>query len=171
MFTNELADEICERLAGGESLVSICESSDYMPNRCTVFQWLYRFKDFANKYALAREAWADAEFERLMEIADTPQFGAVVKTFANGEEETTTTDMVMHRRLQVDTRKWALARMSPKKFGELTRNEITNPDGSLKPASPEQAAQRIAALLAKAKQRKAESTEAPADDTDYSDLA
>jgi len=74
---------------------------------------------FAENYARARRYWAEAEFERMMEIADTPQLGEKTKTTDKGVE-ITTGDMVEHRRLQVDTRKWALARMFPKKYGDAT---------------------------------------------------
>jgi hypothetical protein len=79
--------------------------------------WLARDKDFQQQYARARESWADAEFENLMHIADTPIEGEKTKTTADGVE-ITRGDMIEHRRLQVDTRKWALARMSPKKYGD-----------------------------------------------------
>jgi len=83
---------------------------------------------FAENYARARRYWAEAEFERMMEIADTPQLGEKTKTTDKGVE-ITTGDMVEHRRLQVDTRKWALARMFPKKYGDATLLKHADADG------------------------------------------
>lgn len=40
-YCTELADEICERLACGESLRTIC-ADDGMPHRTTVIRWLSR---------------------------------------------------------------------------------------------------------------------------------
>lgn len=121
-YKAEIAEQICERLSGGESLRSICEDDDF-PGLKTVMQWLARHSDFAQQYASAREAWADAEFESILRIADTPQEGEKTKTLPDGSVETMTGDMIDHRRLQIDTRKWALARMSPKKYGDRIHNE------------------------------------------------
>ncbi len=127
-YTEKQADEICDRLAGGESLRSICQ--DPMPPQSVVFQWLSKQEKFAENYTRARQFWAECEFERMMEIADTPQVGIKTKTTDKGVE-TIEGDMVDHRRLQVDTRKWALARMFPKKFSDSSRIAHTDPDGNV----------------------------------------
>ena len=116
-FTEAAADEICARLAGGDSLRKICDSNGMPPLR-TVMAWLAARPDFQQQYTRARELWADAEFDAMMHIADTPVVGVKTKTDADGNVETTEGDMIEHRRLQVDTRKWALARMSPRKYGD-----------------------------------------------------
>ncbi len=95
-----------------------------------MFRWLYRNELFCDQYARARQFWAEYQFERMMEIADTPQVGIKTKTTDKGVE-TIEGDMVDHRRLQVDTRKWALARMFPKKFSDSTRIAHTDPDGNI----------------------------------------
>lgn len=130
-YSQEITDTICLRLAGGESLLSICQDDD-MPAQRTVFQWLSKHKEFVQKYAAAREAWADAEFERMMEIADEPVIGIkTVEKFIKGEPvtETISGDMVERARLQIDTRKWALARMSPRKYSEKSFQGALGADG------------------------------------------
>lgn len=128
-YTKEIGDEICLRLAGGRSLLSIVADDD-MPCKASVFVWLGKYKEFADSYARAREAWAEYEFENMMCIADTPQIGERTKENSDGVE-TTTEDMLGHRSLQVSTRKWVLERMNARKYGTLIKNEVTNPDGSL----------------------------------------
>lgn len=123
-----MADEICERLTGGESLRSICRD-DTMPPQSVVFQWLSKNESFAVQYARARQFWAETEFERMMEISDTVQIGEKVKVNSNGETETVTGDMTEHRKLQIDTRKWALARMSPKRYGDKLQHANQDGDG------------------------------------------
>ena len=127
-YTQEIADTICERLAGGESVLSICSDSE-MPAQSTVFLWLLRNPTFSENYARARTAWAESEFERMMQIADTPQLGIKTKTTDKGTE-VIEGDMTEHRKLQVDTRKWALARMFPKKYGDATMLKHADPDGN-----------------------------------------
>ena len=115
-FTQEIADRICDRIAGGESLVAICQDEE-MPARSTVFKWLVDFPSFSDIYARAREAQADALADDIVHIADTPQIGSKTVSKATGLE-ITEGDMIEHRRLQVDARKWMAAKLAPKKYGE-----------------------------------------------------
>lgn len=115
-FSQEVADAICERIAEGESLRSIC-SADEMPNKATVFRWLVEYPDFATKYAHAREAQADVLVDEIVAIADTPQLGVKTKTNEKGEIETTEGDMIEHRRLQISARQWMAEKLRPKKYG------------------------------------------------------
>ncbi|MFB9087206.1 ubiquitin carboxyl-hydrolase [Erwinia tracheiphila] len=116
-YLPEVADDICALLASGESLVKVCKRPG-MPDKSTVFRWLAIHDDFCDKYANATEARADAIFEDMFDIADdaTEEPAAVAKA-----------------RLRIDTRKWALARMNPKKYGDKVSQEIDHKssDGSM----------------------------------------
>lgn len=74
IFSEELADEICERIADGESLRSICRD-DEMPSKATVFRWLAEKQDFQDQYTRAREAQADSLVDDMLDIADGNQHG------------------------------------------------------------------------------------------------
>jgi hypothetical protein len=74
-------------------------------------------KDFADKYARVSEIREKVIFEEILNIADTPQIGKV-ETLKEWGVEVKTADMIEHRRLQVDARKWILGKMAPKKYGE-----------------------------------------------------
>jgi hypothetical protein len=119
---------ICEELAKGHSLRSICERED-MPARSTVFLWLQEHKAFLDQYARAREAQADYWAEQIIEISDTPLDGQKTEVSETGTK-TVTEDMLGHRRLQVDTRKWLMARLAPKKYGDKITQEVTGADGA-----------------------------------------
>lgn len=108
---------ICDRIANGESLRQICGSED-MPACSTVFLWLNEDATFSEQYARAREAQADALFDEILIIADTPMLGEKRKIDKDGNEEITTGDMIEHRRLQVDARKWMAGKLKPKKYGD-----------------------------------------------------
>ena len=128
-FSQEVADQICERLADGESLRSICQD-DNMPGRRTVLDWL---DDDANahfraKYARAREAQADLLAEEIVQIADTPQIGTKSISKASGIE-ISEGDMIEHRRLQVLARQWYAAKLAPKKYGDKITQELTGANG------------------------------------------
>lgn len=116
-FNQETADEICNRIANGESLRSICDAES-MPDKATVFRWLGAHKLFCDQYARAREAQADAIFDEILHIADNPKIGVKTKTNDKGEVEVSEGDMIEHRRLQVDARKWMAGKLRPKKYGD-----------------------------------------------------
>jgi hypothetical protein len=53
-YSAEIADTICDRLAGGESLRGICADAG-IPDRATVSRWLGRYEEFRDLYGSARE--------------------------------------------------------------------------------------------------------------------
>ncbi|HEI8903452.1 TPA: ubiquitin carboxyl-hydrolase [Proteus mirabilis] len=118
-YLPEVADDVCALIADGESLRSVCKRPG-MPNTTKVMRWLREYPDFREQYAKAMESRADAVFEELFDIADdvTEEPAAVAKA-----------------RLRIDTRKWALARMSPKKYGDKVTQDIDlkSSDGSMSP--------------------------------------
>lgn len=116
-YLPEVAADICSLLADGESLRKVCERAG-MPNKATVFRWLAQHDEFRDQYAKATETRADAIFEEMFDIAD------------NVAEEAAA---VGKARLRIDTRKWALARMNPKKYGDKVSQEIDHKssDGSM----------------------------------------
>jgi hypothetical protein len=128
-YTPALADLICERLANGESLRAICTDAG-MPAKSTVFKWLCENKAFSDQYARARETQADSLFDDILTIADTPVVGEKRKTLPDGKVEVSTGDMIEHRRLQVDARKWMAGKLAPKKYGEKITQEVTGADGA-----------------------------------------
>ncbi len=102
-YTKELATEICERIAKGESLRKICKDKD-MPDRRIVHYWLLseNKKEFYHQYEIACNIRAENMFDGLTEIADLPD-----------EKESPN-----RSRLRVDTRKWYLSKVLPKKYGD-----------------------------------------------------
>lgn len=120
-FDPEVADEFCARLIDGRSMRSICNDKD-MPSSFTIFKWLDELPLFARQYARARELQADALFDECQEIADNPKMGIETKTNDDGVE-TKESDMIQHRRLQIDTRKWMAGKMRPKKYGTVEATE------------------------------------------------
>lgn len=117
-YTTEVAARIIERLSEGKSLRSICKADD-MPPESTVRLWALDDREgFAAQYTRARELGYLAMADELLEIANTPQIGEKTKSVDGKVVETTTGDMIEHRRLQVDTRKWMLSKMLPKVFGD-----------------------------------------------------
>lgn len=85
--------------------------------------------EFRDNYARAREDQAHKLAEEILHIADTPMIGVKTKTDKDGNVETTEGDMIEHRRLQVDARKWYAGKVAPKKYGDFQRTEVSGADG------------------------------------------
>ncbi len=133
-------------MSGGESVIKICEDPA-MPTERTVYNWAVFNAEFVQEYTRARQSWALAEFEKMMRIMDEPCYlprtttksvdGKVVST------ETVMYEAVEHRRLQIDTRKWALARMFPKVYGEAMQLRHADANGDQLTFRVEDARQRV----------------------------
>lgn len=117
-YTPKLAYEICERLAKGNSLKSICLDKR-MPREGTIYRWVLEDREgFHEKYARAREIQAEKMFEELLEIADDGSNDLMTVRKGNTEYEMENKEVVNRSRLRVDTRKWYLSKVLPKKFGD-----------------------------------------------------
>jgi len=93
----------------------------------TVRMWVIQGKhpEFSAQYAQAREAQADHYFEEIFEISDDGSNDWMERNKFEGDTAVICDHEHVNRsRLRVDTRKWALARMSPKKYGALAAGEV-----------------------------------------------
>lgn len=125
-YSVEVATAICDRISMGESLRSICRDEG-MPSEAAVRKWAVEDREgFYAQYARAREAQADYWADQIIEISDD----GINDTYTDGEgNERTNQDVIARSRLRVDTRKWLMARMAPKKYGDKVTQEITGKDG------------------------------------------
>lgn len=109
-YSQELADKICEELATGKSLRTVCKGKD-MPSMQTVFSWMRKNKDFLDQYARAKEESADALAEEMIDLADD-------STLVITGEDRSDNARVSAMKLRVDTRKWIASKLKPKKYGD-----------------------------------------------------
>lgn len=117
-FTQELADRICSQLAMGDSLRTVCKGED-MPALATVFNWFRNYPSFLEQYTRAKQESADAMAEDILDIADHSAQDIITKSSENGTEyEVVNNEVIQRSRLRVETRKWLMAKMKPKKYGD-----------------------------------------------------
>ena len=149
VYTKELADIVCQRLAMGESMRSVSRD-DAMPAMTTLFKWIRTIDEFAQQYDKAKIESADALVEDMLDIADNQ---AVQEIEVDGETHSAVTAVgVSHAKLRVDTRKWAASKLKPKKYGEKVQQEVSGPDGGaieVSDMSERELGRRIAFTLAK----------------------
>ena len=130
-FTQELANEICRRLADGLTLREVCRAEG-MPSESTVRAWALEDREgFSTQYARAREIGYQSMADELVEIADD---GSNDWMERNGEEAVgyqVNGEHVQRSRLRLDTRKWLLSKALPKVYGDKQqvdmRHDLSDP--------------------------------------------
>ncbi|MGB2525683.1 hypothetical protein [Flagellimonas sp. SN16] len=127
----EIVDFICNEIAEGKSLRQVFKENEELPDTKTFYSWIDDDEEKLQQYARATEHRQDLIFEDILNIADTPKIGIKTKTTEKGIE-TMEGDMIEHRRLQVDARKWMLAKMNPKKYGDKVFQDHTTDGKPLK---------------------------------------
>lgn len=120
-FTQSIADEICEGIADGLSLRTIC-LRDNMPSRATVFKWLNDVEGFSDQYARAREEQAETLADEIVSIADDKSFDTNVNEQGY---ESANTEWISRSKLRVDARKWVASKLKPKKYGDKIQQELS----------------------------------------------
>lgn len=116
-YTKEKADSICGLIACGESLSAVCRM-DGMPTKPTVLRWLATFEEFRTQYREAKSESQDAVVEQIFDILDEvplphPVTGAI------------DAGAVTWAKNRADARKWYLAKIAPKKYGEKVSQEVS----------------------------------------------
>jgi hypothetical protein len=108
-FSQDVFDRICTLIAEGKSVRQAC-AGDGMPDRTTFRDWCRANPELQAQYDRACLDREDVYFEQIIEVADTA------------------TDHAKARN-QIEARKWTLARMNRKKYGERMTTEHTGEDG------------------------------------------
>lgn len=117
--TAALTEGILTRVAEGESLRAVC-CDEGMPAASTFLLWCKQDEALAEHYARAMEARADALFDEMFEIADDAVNDWMKRTDPENEGWQLNGEHIQRAKLRIDTRKWALARMNAKKYGDRT---------------------------------------------------
>jgi hypothetical protein len=108
-YTKEKGEVISNLILEGKSLRHICKELGI--SRQTVCVWLDENPQFLKRYLICRELYCEFVFDEILEIADSP---------ANDFSE------VKKQQLQIDTRKWMLSKMNPKRYGKhLTLEDVS----------------------------------------------
>lgn len=121
-MTPKTVETICERLAGGESLSSICRDES-MPARSTVLLAVVDDRDgFRTHYMRAREAGGFSHADTVVEI---------VKAVGDGDYEP------QQAKVMMDGLKWAAERMAQKHHSARQEIDHSSQDGTMSPTRVE----------------------------------
>lgn len=150
----QTAEAILVLLAEGQSLSEICRRDD-MPARSTVSLWIANnVEGFADKYVGARDAQAEHFADEIIEISDDGRNDWVERNAGDGETGVVVDhEHIARSKLRVDSRKWLMARMAPKRYGDRITAEHTGADGKdlIPEADPSKIALAILSVLRGAK--------------------
>lgn len=114
-YKSEIAEHILAKLAAGKSLRRVCAEVQDGPDPSTVRRWVVDNLDgFRDKYTRAKEEMLEAWADEIVEIADESNRDTVVSE----DGEHANSEWINRSRLRVDTRKWLLSKLLPKKFGD-----------------------------------------------------
>jgi hypothetical protein len=107
-YDEDLAVELCERIAQGEAFNSICDDPRF-PSTFTVRKWMADNAMFSVAYARAREAQMEIFSQEIVAIADDAAKLKTERIGKNGEVTDVVTDpgAVQAAKLRIDTR-WRL---------------------------------------------------------------
>ena len=118
-MTQELFDIVCERMSAGESLTQVCSDKN-IPRIPGVMRFIDADAsgDRRARYVRARELMQEYWAGEIKQISDTPVEGEKTEISAQFGKKVTRGDMIDHRRLQIDARKWLLSKLAPHKYGD-----------------------------------------------------
>ena len=96
-----IQQSILDHVGNGGSITDWCANNGRTIS--TVYKWLYANPEFALAYNQAREMASEAIADRMRQLAATPSDHP---------------DDVAHRKLQLDTDRWLIARWNPSRYGD-----------------------------------------------------
>lgn len=125
-FSQEIFDEICVRIAEGESLRKICKD-EKMPSLVAVWKWLNNSEELVKQYTRAREEQAETLVDEIIDISDEKKDDTFLDKDGN---EVINHEAIARSRLRVDSRKWIASKLKPKRFGDYTKIQAEVKDTS-----------------------------------------
>ena len=88
--------------------------------------WLRKNSAFRDLYTQAREILVEHWGDEMLEISDDGTTDFITKMGRNGTEyEAVDQEHIQRSRLRVDTRKWLMSKLAPRKYGDHVELEYT----------------------------------------------
>ena len=104
-LTKPVMQKVCDALALGKSLRSVCDNNKDLPHWVTVLKKVQRDENLFEMYDKARAIGAEILADHMFDLARQP-LDMIDPKFANAE--------VQRRRLEIETLKWVFAKQQPR---------------------------------------------------------
>ena len=133
----QIQEAICRHIATsnlslGTILKNLTKNSEFDPKEIpvlsTVWEWMDTDEEFSDKYARAKRQQCEFLAEEILEISDDSSLDVA---FTEDGKPFVDKEHINRSRLRVDTRKWILSKLKPKKYGD--KQQVEFPDESGKP--------------------------------------
>lgn len=114
-FTEEIAFEICDKVAQGAPIINVLDSDARYPSFNTFCRWKQLSSELRDRYAQAmrdRSDRMDSEIQRYIDMCESGKLDA------------------MTARVLIDTLKWRAAKLYPRQWGDNARLALTADEGS-----------------------------------------
>lgn len=118
-------DTILERLAQGQSLRSICKDAA-LPSIDTVMRWLRDDDALQVQYARAKELGMESLADDILEIADNARNDWMERNGSDDPGWIANQEQVQRSRLRIDSRKWLMSKLAPRRYGERLDSTVTH---------------------------------------------
>lgn len=118
-YSVALADRICDHIRCGCSLRKAAEKEGV--SAPTVMNWVHENRTFSEQYARACEERLAALEDKLLDLCEKGH--EVAPRFEIGGT------MLQAVKLEIDTLKWMLSKLMPKKYGDRKAVELTGANG------------------------------------------
>ena len=129
-YDESIADAVCDAIATqSKGLGAIIEDLGFQVSPSLIYKWIQQNDSFRERYARAKADQARVMADEITEIADNTQSGEIVTEKGDGTVEIKRADMLEHRKLRIESRKWLAAKLLPKVYGDNAKLALTNPDG------------------------------------------
>jgi hypothetical protein len=106
LMEDDKMQAVCDELAKGRSLRSVCDGDKTLPHWVTVLRWVQRDEDLYEMYSRARAIGAEVLADEMHDLARKPLPSDLDPRHMNAE--------VQRRRLEVDTLKWTFSKQQPR---------------------------------------------------------
>lgn len=136
-YTDEIAKDVCVKIMSGMSVREIGKQDD-MPTDTCIFNWLAQDKGkdaegnggFVEQYTRAKEIQAEMMSEDILSISDEANNDYMERK--DKEDHTTgwvlNGEHVQRSRLRVESRKWLMGKLKPKKYGDKITTDLNITD-------------------------------------------
>ena len=117
VYNDDLISKFIGRIMDGRGLVSVCRDPD-MPSKSTIYEWLADDeKDgFSDRYIKACRIRAEVIAENMIDKIESVELDK---------------EAIAQARLELDAKKWFLAKLHPTKYGDKTEAVELNDDNEI----------------------------------------
>ena len=128
VYSKDLADAICDRMASGETPTEVCRDLT-MPKWAVLSRWRRQNDDFDKRFRIAWESCCEHMVCDIATIADDATNDYVDRLTRKGPVRVFDREHFERSRLRVQSRQWMAQKVLRAVYGERAEVDVRTPDG------------------------------------------